>query len=330
MLTTVDSRNATQKIAFYGVISPPFTGQTIMTDHALSVLDGMFRIDRYTYDPMRLRLSLRPLFKLLLLFRNAGCYKSVYIILSSTRPWRNLFVLIILKMRGLSIFGHVHSSLFGHKKLDKLAIGLLTKCIFLDELLIPPKCSLERISIVPNTISGIFDSVKRNTVEELSIERYEKKRLLFISNLWPDKGVEDLLKLMDSIDSSYSLSVIGDVTPETEEFVIQGLERKHNVTFLGALSDREIILKHLLASSALVFPTRYRFEAQPLVILEALCAGLPILTNGIGSIPNMVTNGMSGLIHNRFDVREYKNSIDLIFKDYETYKQFSINAYKTF
>lgn len=330
MLTTSNFGNATQKIAFYGVVPPPYTGQTILTAHALSVLNDFVEVDKYSYAPLRLRFSLSPLIKLVLLGVKASRYKSVYLVLSSTRPWRNLFVLFTLRLRGLSVVGHVHSSQFGFKFLDKLAIGLLTKCIFLDELLLPSNCAKNRVEIVPNTISEIFDSVKRNEIEGLSLLRYTEKRLIFISNLWPDKGIGDLLSLMDSIDRTYSLVVIGELTAETEDSVIERLSTKDNVTFLGPITDREDILSNLLSSSAFVFPTRYRFEAQPLVILEALSTGLPVVCNGIGSIPNMVESGVSGFVHSKFDVQAYIESIESIFKNYESYLKFSIHAYNDY
>lgn len=38
----------------------------------------------------------------------------------------------------------------------------------------------------------------------------------------------------------------------------------------------------------LLFPSTYAFEAQPLVIIEALSSGVPVVAYDVGSIPDLV------------------------------------------
>jgi len=52
----------------------------------------------------------------------------------------------------------------------------------------------------------------------------------------------------------------------------------------------------LLSSDIFVLPTYYLFEGQPWVIVEAMAAGLPIITTDQGCIKEMVQDGVNGFI----------------------------------
>ena len=79
---------------------------------------------------------------------------------------------------------------------------------------------------------------------------------------------------------------------EVERFrAIADERRLTNVTFAGAVSDAERVA---LLHGSDVFALPSHAEGQPIAILEAMAAGLPILSSTVGSIPEVVRepNGM--------------------------------------
>ena len=62
------------------------------------------------------------------------------------------------------------------------------------------------------------------------------------------------------------------------------------VGHLGRAEVREAMGK----ARALVLPSRA--ENYPLVLLEAMATGLPVITTRVGGIPEMITSGESGLL----------------------------------
>jgi glycosyltransferase involved in cell wall biosynthesis len=52
----------------------------------------------------------------------------------------------------------------------------------------------------------------------------------------------------------------------------------------------------LAAGDIFCMPTRYRYEGQPLVILEALAAGLPVISTRHAAIPSTVEDGKTGVL----------------------------------
>ena len=47
-------------------------------------------------------------------------------------------------------------------------------------------------------------------------------------------------------------------------------------------------------SDLFVFPSAYTNEAQPLVVLEAMAAGVPVITSNIATLPEFVRDGETG------------------------------------
>jgi glycosyltransferase involved in cell wall biosynthesis len=60
-----------------------------------------------------------------------------------------------------------------------------------------------------------------------------------------------------------------------------------NVEYIGPKygTDKDDFYEEI---DILVFPTRYINEAEPLVILEAMCRGIPIIAYGRGCIPEIL------------------------------------------
>ena len=67
------------------------------------------------------------------------------------------------------------------------------------------------------------------------------------------------------------------------------------VTIHGALygEEKEAIL---MQSDALVFPTFYHNECFPMVILEAMKYGLPVISTSLAAIPDIIIHEETGLL----------------------------------
>jgi glycosyltransferase involved in cell wall biosynthesis len=120
-------------------------------------------------------------------------------------------------------------------------------------------------------------------------------RLLFVGRLAAVKGVPLLLAALVRARKerpALTLSLVGD-GPERASLEAEartmGLEQV--VTFLGYRSQEEVA--HLLAqSSVLVLPSFA--EGVPVVLMEAMATGLPVVATRIAGIPELVEDGVSG------------------------------------
>jgi glycosyltransferase involved in cell wall biosynthesis len=107
--------------------------------------------------------------------------------------------------------------------------------------------------------------------------------VLFAGRLTPEKGVGVLLEAWRRLaPAALELVVAGDGPMRTE------LERRPppGVRFVGQLGPAAV-QEWMLRSRALVFPT-WLYEGQPMSVLEAFAAGLPVLASRLGGNADLV------------------------------------------
>ncbi len=133
-------------------------------------------------------------------------------------------------------------------------------------------------------------------------------RILFLSNLRDGKGHDDLLAALGRLGeraAGWHVRFVGEYDEQTraefEEWVGAHPDPAPRVELVGprtgAAKARELAWADLFA-----FPSRYRNEGQPLVVLEALAAGLPIVSTRHRGIPDTVREEREALLVEPGDV----------------------------
>jgi glycosyltransferase involved in cell wall biosynthesis len=139
----------------------------------------------------------------------------------------------------------------------------------------------DRVRHVPNFVAP--DSAES--------PRRDGSHFLFVGKLEPLKGIETLLDAAEGVGAAQILLVGGCDDPGVRDRLGR-LPR--NVQYLGTKTKREIAA--LLADArALVAPSLW-YENQPMVILEAFAAGVPVIGSRIGGIPELVADDQRGLL----------------------------------
>ena len=119
--------------------------------------------------------------------------------------------------------------------------------------------------------------------------------LVFVGRLRIRKGLEVLLEALARLRAErpgVRLRVAGDGEHRTAvERAVLRLGLEETVEVLGRCDEAQV--RELLRTSrALVVPSIY--EGMPLVILEAMEAGLPVVASAVSGIPEVVIDGRSG------------------------------------
>lgn len=137
-----------------------------------------------------------------------------------------------------------------------------------------------RMALAPNAVA---DPGPR------SLPAARSRDVLFVGRLSPEKGVAVLLEAWRRTEpEGLRLLIVGDGPARG------ALERSapRNVDFLGRLCAGDV-RQLLLRARALVIPSIW-YEGQPLVALEGLAAGLPLLMSNIGGLPEILNGGRAG------------------------------------
>ncbi len=238
---------------------------------------------------------------------------------------RDSFYVLVLKLFGKKIIFQIHARGINEKSKNKFwgeyykFIFKRTKMILLSGLLysevekVVPKSN---IYILPNGIKDVLDEKK---FDDILIYRKKSKKptMLFLSNMIEDKGALDVLKICNELNKknlNFECLFVGPWQNNEFEKKWKNLLKEYKLEkkckYVGAKykKEKEDILKK---TNFLVFPTKYKNESFPLVILEAFMFGIPVFAYNNGAIREMVSKDYLGKV---FKVGEWESMAEEIGK----------------
>lgn len=117
-------------------------------------------------------------------------------------------------------------------------------------------------------------------------------KMIMVARFASQKDQMSLVQALSRVDLPWRLAFVGDGPTRTEvEAEVQKLQLCDRIEFLG---DREDIASLLAASDLFVLSTKW--EGLPLSILEAMRAGLPVITSDVGGCSEAVEHGVTGFL----------------------------------
>lgn len=292
------------------------------------------------FDLQNVIAGMRSLFQLVyyLLFKKP---EIVYIPISQNKwaYFRDGLFILASSLLGAKVLIHLHGSYFleFYKKSNKLykkfidltmknvdgAIVLGEKLKYIFEHWLPK----EKVFVLPN-----FVEPPRNleNASDLDINKRENTvRITYLGNLSESKGLFDLLEAVKIIKNRHiNIEFIVNIAGLFRTDPFTGLSgEKHRekfndyvkslnglINYLGQITNEREKYNLLMQSDIFVFPSWH--EGQPLVILEAMACGLPIIsTKDVGVIDETVIDGVNGILVEKRNVEQLANAILKLVQD---------------
>ena len=111
---------------------------------------------------------------------------------------------------------------------------------------------------------------------KFSPNEVKEDRILMVTRMFPRKGVQHFLRALAAVRTDYEVNIVGD-GPYLEKLRALARELAVPAKFWGTLDNSSTQLKELYETSRIfVFPSEA--ENFPIVLLEAMTAGLAIIT----------------------------------------------------
>ncbi|MDI6760030.1 MAG: glycosyltransferase family 4 protein [Candidatus Brocadiaceae bacterium] len=159
----------------------------------------------------------------------------------------------------------------------------------------------EKIVSLPNSIclDGIKtrESIKDNTNNNNSFE------ILTVCRFAKWKRIDNAILALSKLENNnIKLRIIGGENSVLEQELrnlAKSLGLSQRVIFSGSISPTEIG-SHFSKSNIFLLPTAH--EPCAIVLIEAMAAGLPIVTTNVGGNPDLVTDGQEGFLVEPGDV----------------------------
>jgi len=308
---------ATKKILILGKLPPPFMGPALATkiilQSELKLRYRLIHIDTKAYDSLS-ELGKWSLKKVL---RNYSIYFRMLKTCITRTPdlvlvpisqattgfiKDSIFILIawitgrkvIVQLRGsdfkswlLNAKGWVRKyvAFVLHRTHGVIVLGQSLRHLFEDYF------PAEKIYVVPNGANyNLAYSSKHN----------QPLKVLYLANLQASKGIEDLVDAVRILCSeglrNFKVDVVGEWRKTETKIACETSVKENNlpITFHPANAG-EGKMKFLREADIFVFPPRAP-EGHPWVIVEAMAAGLPVISTDRGAIAESVLDGQNGFI----------------------------------
>ncbi|MGA2139358.1 MAG: glycosyltransferase family 4 protein [Verrucomicrobiia bacterium] len=167
----------------------------------------------------------------------------------------------------------------------------------------------------------VGSGIETSEVPQRSVAADHPFTVLFLGNLIREKGVFVLLDAAPKIVAAHPqvrFVFAGDWQVESDrmeaERKIRESKLQERICFAGVVwGERKWQL--LADADAFVYPTYYPLEAHPLVVVEALEAGLPVVTTRWAAIPEIIEDGVNGLLASPRDVEDLAEKVLRIIRD---------------
>jgi len=182
------------------------------------------------------------------------------------------------------------------------------------------KWGLKNVKVIPHAIDpAVFDiQINYEVAEKYELE---ENNILCVGQIDPRKGQHILVESMPKILKDHpktKLLLVGRVFNENQRIYLKNIESKiermnlkKNIAFLKDVPKDDLIQLYLL-SDVFAFPTDR--ELFPLVLLEAMAAGLPIISTDRPYIREILQDGKAGILVKR-ERREFEEGIIALLND---------------
>lgn len=191
------------------------------------------------------------------------------------------------------------------------------------------KFAVNSLNINPNHTRIISNWSATNKLFEIGEGRIinnsnEITEILYVGWLEKEKGIKELIEAVKTIYSnnkSVRLTLVGDgkIRKYVENFIIKN-RLNEIIKIKGWLSSKQIE-KQLRKSNIFILPSWK--EGMPNALIEALAAGLPVITTSVGVICDYLVNDSSAIIIKPKKVNNITKSLEKLINDYNLRRKLS-------
>ncbi|NTU73844.1 glycosyltransferase family 4 protein [Candidatus Roizmanbacteria bacterium] len=347
------------RILFLVQLPPPVHGVCVINKTIVysKLVNARFEVSIFrlgfsnTFNQMhsdQLRKAILTLFYIFRLILKIATFrpKFAYFTISPTGAafFRDAIFAFIFKWLKIPIVYHLHGTGVSSRLKSRL-VSKIYRTVFNGEFVfhlspllyddIKEIVSYKNCRFIPNGVSLL--AKKHSETDNVRPEDNSLVRILYFANLDPRKGVFDLVDafcmlLLQGVRAE--LTIGGSYTTQLSEsqleiYLLKSRKLGGQINVLGPVYGQDKA-KMYQEADIFVYPSCH--DAFPLVVLEAMSYGLPIVTTKEGAIPDMVEDGCNGLLVPHRDPESLSVAVAKLISDRELRKQFgeiSYQRYKT-
>lgn len=177
---------------------------------------------------------------------------------------------------------------------------------------------------IKSKLKVIYGGIVINDVKKSKAPIYDA--VLVGSLRGNEKGVDIFIKAIKNIENSINrVAIVGDGVLKEELMTLRdSLDLTDKIEFAGNVDN---VNEYLSESKMFVLPSRW--EGFGLAILEAMAARVPVIASDVGGIPEIIKQGIDGILVPVEDIETLSKSMLYILDNKEQALMLADNAYRT-
>ena len=210
------------------------------------------------------------------------------------------------------------------------------------DLLIDKTCNLVSVSKKTSNEINIVRKIKQypiciyNGIKALSIKNHEQindLKLLHVGTIDFNKNQILLIEAINILilkgNTNISVTFVGATVEEDAQVQLNKLITKYKLEkYVNFMGFKDNVSEFYLENDILICTSK--IEGFPIVILEAMRVGMPIISTNVGGINEQITDGLNGFLINENDYLQLSNKIDYFSKNKNNVALFGKKSHEIF
>lgn len=213
-----------------------------------------------------------------------------------------------------------------HNEADKEAQGLQKKI---------RKFCFKRLGVIPVAISDIIKKtiVQYYAMDEKTIpviyngidtsrfliknevKEKQEKVLITIGSFKEQKNYFEMLDIVEHLSKNFTLKLIVLGDGQLREAIVGKIKEKRLENVVDLIGNTPRVEDYLQKADVYLCTSKY--EGLPLSIIEAMAAGLPIVSTSVGGVPDIVISGENGYLYEQGNIPQAIDFISKLFANSE-------------
>jgi len=290
------------KVMFIGLFPPPIDGQRVITQRMFEAVSAVATVNRHDLDPFPKIPSLSKAFSaltacaMLIADRIAGC-STLYL---APHSGKGLFyscgIVGTARLLGYRLYVHYHSyrNIARHSGMMERFVTLCGRDAVHIVLAPPMAREMRELYGTANHVVTLSNTafVAPNFAARDTSGRRRRLRIGHLSNLSVEKGIATVVECLRGLiacGADVEMVVGGAPTDRKAEEIVRAAaaEFGDRWRYLGQLRGHEVP-RFYEDIDVFLFPTAYEHEAEPVVVIDAMSAGVPVIATDRGCIRHLV------------------------------------------
>jgi len=192
---------------------------------------------------------------------------------------------------------------------------------------------VKRTWVVPNAVDPSFLELGQQRVSSGSSRpstpdaRPQCPIILVVANIDPRKNQINFLQSLDTLSQSerFEVRFFGNCGSDAYGLEFLSLVKERTWCSYGGMIGREELRKEFSCATILALPTLE--DNCPMVVLEAMAAGVPVMASKVGGVPDLIDGSSTGLFCDPQDPKSFSIGVQRLLGDRDFAHQMACTAF---